>query len=307
LSISYIISTRFDYNQIIAADGGKAFADDYGWQTSTLANLRDTRCDIAIIDQRIQEEEISELRSAIYEGQNVFVLRLCDPYWNARDHWWYRFVAEMLDHPRCHIMLNYQPAEITALFATRARRSQFLYAPYVYRPEKEQSIDHENRLQALIISGARNRDIYPLRARIMQAAAFWPWLRASSKILAHPGYPDLAGDKLFHHAIGDAYIKYLAAFKFAAVCSSRCRLEFLKYREFAYAGVVPVGDMPASLLDCPFDAWVPWRRNFIDLTHKIRTLSDTASRAQSFRKFMRARRHVDDMRKWVSEQLARLS
>jgi hypothetical protein len=32
----------------------------------------------------------------------------------------------MLDHPRVHLMLAYQPAEITALLATRARKSQFV-------------------------------------------------------------------------------------------------------------------------------------------------------------------------------------
>ena len=49
-----------------------------------------------------------------------------------------------------------------------------------------------------------------------------------------------------------------------------------------------------------------WRRNFLALAQQMRTMSDTSERAQNFRRFMRARRDVDDMRAWVAEQLARL-
>jgi hypothetical protein len=307
LRVCYLLSANFDYDRLIAGDAGPSFADDYGWRTRTLAGLHDMQCEIAIVDHRVCSEEISELRACIDRGSTIFVLRLVDPIWElARDHWWYRFVNEMLDHPRCHIMLNYQPAEITALFFARARRSQFVFAPFVYRRERERAIDHENRSRALLISGASNRAIYPLRSRIRRDARFWPLLRVASRTLAHPGYADISGKERRHEIIGDAYIDRLAAFRFASVCSSRCRLELLKYREFAYAGVVPVGDMPATLLDCPADAWVPWRRNFVALTEQIRTMSDTAQRAQNFRCFMRARREVVEMRARVSEQLARL-
>jgi hypothetical protein len=302
-----VLSAKFDYNRLIAEDAGPSFADDYGWRATTLAGLRDTPCEIAIVDHRFCFEEIPELRTSINRGLTIFVLRLVDPFWEyAQDHWWYRFVSEVLDQPRCHVMLSYQPAEITALFFARARRSQFVFAPYVYRPERERSIDHENRSRALLISGASNRATYPLRWRIRRDATVWPLLRLSSQTLAHPGYPDLTGNELRHQIIGDAYLNRLARFRFAAVCSSRCRLEFLKYREFAYAGVVPVGDMPAPLLDCPADAWLPWRRNFVALARQIKTMPDTAARAHNFRKFMRARRNVDEMRARVAEQLARL-
>jgi len=308
LQVCYILSANFDYSRCISQDTGSPFAGDYGWRTSTLRGLREVPCDIAIIDHRFALGEISELRTAIAQGSAIFVLRLVDPYWEyTHQHWWYRFVAEMLDHPRCHVMLSYQPAEITALFATRARRSQFIFAPYVYRPERERPIDHDNRSRAMVCSGNSNAAIYPLRARIQREARFWPLLGVSSRTLPHPGYPDITGKQLRHSMLGDAYVEHLAAFRFAAVCSSRCRLEFLKYRELAYAGVVPVGDMPATLLDCPAAAWVPWRRNFIALAQQIRTMPDTAARAHNFRRFMRARRNADDMRVWLAHQLSRLS
>src|SRR5262249_32021944 len=145
----------------------------------------------------------------------------------------------------------------------------------------------------------------PLRTRIRRAVRLWPLLGASFRTLPHPGYPD-PERQLRHSVIGDAYVTHLAAFRFAAVCSSRCRLEFLKYRELAYAGVVPVGDMPAPLLDCTVDAWVQWWRNIFALAQQIRTMSDSATWAHNFRRFMRARRSVDDMRARMAEQLARL-
>ena len=65
-------------------------------------------------------------------------------------------------------------------------------------------------------------------------------------------------------------LKTLSQYRFAAVCSSVAKIEFLKYREFAYAGVVPVGDLPSTFLDCPAGAYVPSRRNFIALTRQIK-------------------------------------
>jgi hypothetical protein len=305
LDVYYILSAKFDYDQLFQKDAGPSFASDYGWRVATLQELPDLQCQIAIIDPRMTSEELPELRAAMGRGRVIFVLRIIDPYWEyTREHWWCRFVDDMLDQPRCHVMLTYQPAEITALFAARARVSQFVFAPYVYHADSELPIDHESRSRALFISGACHASIYPVRARIRRVASLWPWL--PTRNLLHPGYPDITGHGPRHTVVGDAYIRRLAAFRFAAVCSSRCRLEFLKYREFAYAGVVPVGDMPATLLDCPTDAWISWRRNFIALTREMKTMSDTAERAQRFRRFMRVRRHVDDMRTWVAEQLSRL-
>lgn len=255
----------------------------------------------------MQLADLPDLRRLIEQSRAMFVLRLCDPYWeHNKEHWWYKFVGEMLDHPRVHVMLTYQPAEITALFASRARRSRFVYAPYVYRPEKERPIHHEDRRHALIFSGAVSSTLYPLRSRILAVARLYPPLFLMTERLPHPGYPDISGNEVTHKIVGEKYIDYLTRFRFGVVCSSRCRLEFLKYREFAYAGIVPVGDMPATLLDCPPDAWIAWRRNVVALTRTIKNIMDSQERAEKYRSFLRARRHVDSMRAWVNEQLSRL-
>ena len=90
------------------------------------------------------------------------------------------------------------------------------------------------------------------------------------------------------------------------MCSSVAKIEFLKYREFAYAGVVPVGDLPATYLDCPADAYVPSRRNFIALTRQIKAVPDSEAMAARYRKFVRELRHVDKMRANVTAALASL-
>ena len=307
--LRYILSSRFDYNSLISGAAGTPFAKDYGWQTAMLENLRDAPSDVAVVDHRFVPDEIDALREVITNSKITFVLRLVDPYFEyARDHWWYRFVSEMLDHSRVHIMLNYQPAEFTALLASCARRSQFLFAPYVYRRELELPGDHEKRVHAMLLSGAREPALYPLRAQMHRVTFSLALLAphdqdASSSGLSRPSAVLCATDcykGCLHHSAG---VVPLRGGMLLAVPT-----RVLKYREFAYAGVAPVGDMPATLLDCPADAWVPWQRNFVALTQTLRNMPamHTAERAESFRRFMRDRRHLDDMRARVTEQLARL-
>lgn len=305
--VKYLISSDFNYSLLIAPDQGPDFANDYGWDTAKLDDLRPNPPDVIVVDNRIQKAEFAAVLDLVRNSKSTFFFRVVDPYWEfARYEPLVTFVSEILNSPRVHLMLSYQPAEATALLASKARRSGVVHAPYVYRAEKELDIDHQHRSHAILFSGAQNSDIYPVRTKMRQTRMVWPPLWAMSARLSHPGYPDI-GQQKRHAVVGDKYVAHLANFRFAAVCSSRCRLEFLKYRECAYAGVVPVGDMPATLLDCPASAWVPWRRNFIELTRSLRTMANTASAAGEFRNFMRERRDVTKMRAWVAEQISRLA
>jgi hypothetical protein len=307
LKVLYLLSSDFDYGLTIGGDAGRLFADDYGWRTGTIDLLLPGQgYDVIIVDHRFQEAELPHLKAAMAATRGTFVLRLCDPIWeHARDHWWYKFVFDLLDRPRMHVMLNYQPAEITALLFARSRKTRLVFAPYVYRQEMEYPLDHANRKDGILLSGARDDAIYPLRATMTRAAFWWLPLRVLCATLEHPGYPDVNQPRR-HDIVGKKYLDLLATFRFAAICSSRCRIELLKYREFAYAGVVPIGDMPATLLDCPPDAWIPWRRNFVALTRALKSMDDAEHRAQKFREFMRRRRDVIAMREWVAQQLGRL-
>lgn len=304
MKVGYLLARGFDYGRMIHHDAGPQFADDYDWPTTTLADVADADFDVLVVDHRFQQNEMDDLLRAITATKATFVLRMCDPYWEfTRDHHWYRFVREMLDRPRVHVMLNYQPAEITALIASLSTRTRFVHAPFVYREDQELPAGHADRRARLFLSGSPNPSIYPLRSEMMRAAKWWPPLRLGSSRLEHPGYPDI-GQPLKHTVVGAQYVQRLAGYRFAAVCSSRCRLEFLKYREFAYANVVPVGDLPATLLDCPADAWLPWRRNFVAATRAMRATGDSEGMARRFRAFMRERRGQTATRARVNAELA---
>ena len=303
--ISYLCSSLFSYQQVVVPDSGPVFAKDYGWKTVTLDKFLECNAQFVIVDNRLEPAEMSRLCTIIPQSKVLFLLKVVDPYWEHRDAPWYRFVAEMIDTPRVHVMLTYHPAEFTALLLSRARRSQFVYAPYIYREEDELPIDHARRQNRLLLSGAVSKHQYPLRSQMRRVSSLWPPLRLMTQVLRHPGYPDIGQPKQ-HAVIGKNYIAELGKYRFAGVCSSRCRLEFLKYRELAYAGVVPVGDMPATLLDAPRDSWVPWRPNFVKLTSQLAHMTDSTERAELFRKFMRSRRNKNEMQIRVAEQLARL-
>lgn len=304
----YVVSSGFPYRALIARDAGPGFAADYQWQTVALEELRDHNPDVTVVDNRLRCSDLDILKTCIAGSKSIFVLKICDPYWeHAQHHFWYKFAAEMIDHERVHYLLNYQPAEITGLLWSKARRSRFIFAPYVYDASNEVLLQHETRQRALLFSGALSSSLYPLRAQMRRTARYYPPLRIVTKTLPHPGYPDLSGRTAQHGIVGDAYLNYLSGFRFAAICSSRCRLEFLKYREFAYAGVVPVGNMPSTLLDCPTEAYLPWRRNFIALTNTLLAMRDSEARAQKFRAFMRERRDAATMRQQVNHELARLA
>jgi hypothetical protein len=304
-SVRYVLSDRYDYRSMILGDAGPAFAADYGWVTCTPSTMHDHKADIFIIDDRLFSDELDIIRAAISDSKSIFLLKLCDPYaeWVSQ-HWWYRFAAELIDRHNVHYLLNYSPSEWTALLFVRARRSRFIVAPYVYQNENERDLDHAKRRRTLIVSGSMDPNLYPLRSKIAYFTRSPPLSLVTSR-LEHPGYGDTTA-KLSHYVIGTAYLDELSRYRYGVVCSSRCRLEFLKYREFAYAGIVPVGDMPSTLLDCPSDAWLSWRRNVFATFSALLSVADSQSRAESYRAFMRRVRDRDALRERVGGLLARL-
>ena len=75
-------------------------------------------------------------------------------------------------------------------------------------------------------------------------------------------------------------------------------------REIAYAGAVPVGGLPDTLLDCPSDAWIPWRRNVFAL-QKFLMSCDSQLMANSFRNYMSQKRNAARMSKALNESILR--
>jgi len=306
MKILYVLSNVFDYAKLISGDAGPAFGADYGLRAVPLNSHEVEEADYLIFDNRFHAEELGDLAKYIKRSKAIILLKVVDPHYRNRDSSWYRFVAELVDHPKVHLALTYSETEFTALHLRAAERTQGVFMPYVYNEGEERPLEHAGRKHCVALSGSMNSSDYPLRTkmRLMSKAfpPFW-WL---VRHLDHPGYPDI-GQPLTHQTIGSDYINWLAHHKFAFVCSSRYRLEFLKYREVAYAGCVPIGDLPYTFLDCPEDAHISFRSNILALTRQILAPDDTEATAESFRQFLRDRRGAAQMQKRLIHQLARLS
>lgn len=306
MKILYLISSIFDYSKLISGDAGPSFASDYGLEAITLASEELESADYLIVDNRFDPREFADLAKHVKQTRATTLFKVVDPYYQHRDADWYRFVEELIDRPRVHLALTYTQSELTALYLSRAERTTGVFMPYVYDEAMELPINHAGRMQRIALSGSMEPNLYPLRARMALLSRAFPPFWFLTHRLDHPGYPDI-GQAARHGIVGHRYIEWLASHKFAFVCSSRWRLEFQKYREVAYAGCVPVGDMPYTLLDCPQNAHIAFRYNTFRLTRQLLAAGDTEAAARAYREYLRERRGGTKMRKRLLQQLARLS
>lgn len=61
----YAVSSSFPYNSLISRDAGPSFASDYGWETIELKDFKRQAPGLAIIDNRLQVEDLELLRAHI--------------------------------------------------------------------------------------------------------------------------------------------------------------------------------------------------------------------------------------------------
>lgn len=306
--IAYVLSDQFDYDLLISPDVGPAIAEDYGWDPIGLKDLNTLSPKVCIFDNRIAAPELAEVDAEIRRRRSIVILRVVDPGWfkDTLDQPWYEFVCRVIDEPNVRLMLPYSPAEFTALVLSRSQQSEYIFAPYLYREENELPLRHDERAHRVLVSGGIGFQGYPVRSHFRRQSRIWPPLRLMTDYLPHPGYPDIGQAKI-HSLTGASYIEKLSKYRFALVCSARTRSEILKYREFAYAGVVPVGDLPWTLIDCPDDAWIQYGGDGPKVAKTIRTCRDTEPMAERFRTFMRGARNRTSERGRVNTQLRRLA
>ena len=124
--------------------------------------------------------------------------------------------------------------------------SRILRAPFPYEPDREIRVPIAERSRRVFLSGARHRRVYPLREGLYRRVAWNPWARRLVDRLAHPGYPD-TGRQARHDVVRERYVERAAASTHFFLDPSRYRVELMKYLECAYAGCVPIGDLPSTL------------------------------------------------------------
>ena len=240
--LAYVVSAKFDYHSYICPDVGPAYASALGIQVLSFSGVSYGEDYIYIIDPQLSGAEVAALRSVIFNHDTRIVFRIIDPYWPPQDTNPLRSLAfEAASLRESCVLSAYQPSEIVDLLAKVYGPKRFHVSPYPYDVSKEIPFDWSHRKRMIAITGNHNPSLYPVRALARRKRVTSPLWRAFTTNLSHPGYMNAFGGQAL---VGDRYIRYLSQHMMMYLCPSRARLEFLKYRECAYAGCCPVGQSP---------------------------------------------------------------
>lgn len=310
MKIGYLLSDTFPYHKLICSDAGPAVAEEYDWCICSHLNLLCSPFDAIVVDNRHHQPcELSTLRLQLKAARHrLILLRVNDPFLFHRSDPWYQFCASLLDQPNIHLLTPYEPTGIVGHWLAQYPSKQFVFAPFTYDQSAELTCDHAVRVRSLAVSGNQRRDLYPLRYGVQRASKF----QISRSVLRlerllHPGYPEKQVAPS-HRIMGTSFVRWLSRFTAAFTDSTIYRIELLKYREIAYAGCAPVGDLPWSLFACPASAFLDYQSLF-DLLRLRRSLNDPSSTedvALAFRNFLRSERCRLNWRARVSAAIARL-
>jgi hypothetical protein len=310
VKISYLLSSLFPYHKLICDDAGPAIATEYGWPCCTIDSDCALNSDVIVVDNRHHcSDELLKLSSFIDQSRNqLFLLRINDPFVFHRLDPWYKFCSERASHKKIHFLTPYQPTGLLSHWLSITSGLQYVYAPFTYDISRELHFPHTNRLKRIALSGNQRPDLYPLRYQLHLVSKFSvirDYCRVS--VLKHPGYPEKIQSPS-HSIMHSSYLDWLSHFAIAFVDSTIYRIELLKYRELAYAGCAPLGDLPWALHDCPRSAFVEYKgpQDIFRLRPLLNDSSAAEVRAQSYRRFMRHTRCRSNWRIRVNNTICNL-
>lgn len=300
--IRYAVSREFDYGKQIAPDAGPATADDYDWECVPLAEETLAGDGPLVVDNRLTPGETAWLEATLVRTRRPLYLRIVDTLREAQDHWWYAFLRRAVASRRVALVHAYAPRELLADLLAGSPHDAHVFAPYPYRRERELDPAHARRRNAILLSGVQDGNVYPLRHHFWLGTRRSPLWRPFTRVLRHPGYPDI-GQPQVHHVVGDAYVREIARHRYAFVCAARNGCELLKYREIAYAGSCPVGELPPSLADCPDDAFVTYDRRNLHLFRRTILSSNAEATARRFRTYLARARERGALVRRVADEI----
>ena len=238
----YIISDEFDYNKVISAAAGYRYAEDMGFAYDTLSNINQHLDQIIIVDNRLTKKDCTLIRTVVEDNKETnFMFKIVDPHEVTIGHY-LKMLFELADYPNVKYLSTYTFAGNTKKLFSKVGPKRMVHIPYAFNPNKIVDNSFSKRKNKIILSGAKFKNLYPLRRRMMKGIFrfFSIRLRLYTDVLPHPGYPDI-GDQKKHNLIGTKYLEFLSSYKFMLVTTSIYDSEFLKFNECAYAGCVPVG------------------------------------------------------------------
>lgn len=301
MDILYVLSDIINYNLLICDDAGPGYALSMGWKYTYLHKLKllDTKS-VIIIDNRMAVTEIDRLKNMIIENpNNMFFLKIVDPYYDNTIHHYYRFLSGVSSVKNAYLLSVYEAQELAAELKYKFKH-RYIHLPYPYLKGKE--INTASKKNKILISGSLNKHIYPYRYGI--------WIKVTRSItrlffsiLKHPGYAELNSDKgHLHMIIKDNFVKYLSTFKYMLLCPSKCGIEFLKFNECAYAGCIPVGEAPDSYPQEIKQLFLPLRSShFLSDTLKIISKQHNFDNLLILRHFLHQTRQPDVLNKVVKD------
>ena len=306
MKIVYFISSNFPYGTVIYPGIGPRLAQPFGWPTVPISSLSHTACDAGIIDGRLTDDDCRQLDAFLAAPQKMtfpIFFHISDPETPVckRSTWTYSLGRN--DLPGVHYLSVYDPEGPLLDFVKSLKRSRVVYLPYPYDVSRQVERDFAGRKQRIFLSGAMRRRLYPLRYGLHSKRQRNPLARLVVSELRHPGYPDI-GQGQRHSILHERYIEHAAGFTHFFLCPSRYRIELMKYVECAYAGCVPIGELPNSLKDQIGHCLLPYTGKTMELLNAVLAgEKEMVERAAEYRRIMRSLRDPAKLAGALEEQI----
>jgi hypothetical protein len=308
MEIIYFVSGTHRYEAAIYFGIGPRFACAFGWSVEPISRISSCRCDVAIIDNRLEAEDVSSLKAFLSQqagSRFPIFFRVSDPDMPLSRNPCVKFIFECGDHPGVHFATTYDPAGPFKSYVSRLKKSSVVHLPYPYERDRELDIDMESREKRIFLCGANHRKLYPLRSLLRRRRLLSPRLRLAVHDLAHPGYPD-RGTSLKHTVVRERFVSYAAQYTHFFLCPTVYESELAKYVECAYAGSVPIGLAPRLIRDNLKDCFVKWRGTSKELTAALNNdVEDMRLIASRYRNIMRQLRDPGVLIDKLKDQISR--
>ena len=305
----FFVSRTYPFQLGIYPGAGPEFGEAYGWEVRAIDEMAASRCDVGIVENRLDAADLEHLERFLSRRPSPpfpVLFKISDPEMPISRNPGVRYILGKRDSPGVHYLSVYEPAGPVREFFSSLGSSRVVHAPYPYDARRELDRALSGRSRRIFLSGARHRRLYPLRESMFRRLTFNPVTRYTTTRLVHPGYPR-GGTQLRHRIIGGSYIEYAARYTHLFLDPSRYGVELMKYTECAYAGCVPIGAVPRSLVLAVAACFVECEGRARELWRAVRMpIDEMVAIARAYRLAMRAERDPGRLNAEVDEQVGRV-
>lgn len=303
----FFVSGTYPFHLGIYPGAGPEFGEAYGWEVRTIDEMAAVRCDVGIVENRLDAPDLGHLERFLSMRPGPpfpLLFKISDPEMPRSRNPGVRYILRKHDAPGVHYLSVYEPAGPVRDFFASLTASRVVHAPYPYDARRELHLALRGRSRRVFLSGARHSRLYPLRESMFRRMTFNPIARYTMTRLAHPGYPRV-GARPKHRIIRGSFVEYAARYTHFFLDPSRYGVELMKYTECAYAGSVPIGAMPRSLVPLVATCFVESEGRARELWRAVRTPMDRMEAvASAYRLAMRVARDPARLDAGVDEQIS---